>query len=301
MSGDPTITIESGGAGTVVPSVSIENMVNMRAAVISKLHAAYALIEEASNLAAAAHLGMPRITLSQELSRSYRDLNLAKSRLYSDRNGAKFCDQSKSDLQECTELTRCGVDAAGWQYLMTQSGMRSLMDATARADWDKKISDGEYPELTAENIKATFSLLHGARGDMFERGVIQCFKNLSWNYKTNCPFRFRNRIVMRSLTGEHSYNKNDELDDLLRVFHVLDGKPEPDYRGSTHDLLSKAGIRGAGAVGTAENDYLHVRTFKNTNGHVTFKRLDLVERMNDIITKHYPGALPHDRHTEETP
>ncbi|ECB1716243.1 hypothetical protein EU872_09660 [Salmonella enterica subsp. enterica serovar Enteritidis] len=25
---------------------------------------------------------------------------------------------------------------------------------------------------------------------------------------------------------------------------------------------------------------------------MTFKRLDLVEDMNDIVAKHYPGALP---------
>ncbi|EAU1470296.1 hypothetical protein QI38_14235 [Salmonella enterica] len=25
---------------------------------------------------------------------------------------------------------------------------------------------------------------------------------------------------------------------------------------------------------------------------MTFKRLDLVEKMNDIVVKHYPGALP---------
>ncbi|EEJ9535496.1 hypothetical protein EF30_11950 [Salmonella enterica subsp. enterica serovar Enteritidis] len=25
---------------------------------------------------------------------------------------------------------------------------------------------------------------------------------------------------------------------------------------------------------------------------MTFKRLDLVENMNDIVARHYPGALP---------
>ncbi|MCG5082866.1 DUF4942 domain-containing protein [Salmonella enterica] len=25
---------------------------------------------------------------------------------------------------------------------------------------------------------------------------------------------------------------------------------------------------------------------------MTFKRLDLVEKMNDIVAKHYPGMLP---------
>ena len=30
---------------------------------------------------------------------------------------------------------------------------------------------------------------------------------------------------------------------------------------------------------------------KNGNAHVTFKRMDLVDTMNRIIAKHYPGAL----------
>jgi hypothetical protein len=44
--------------------------------------------------------------------------------------------------------------------------------------------------------------------------------------------------------------------------------------------------------GQVENDYLAIRTFKNGNGHVMFKRPDLVDAMNRIIAKHYPGALP---------
>jgi len=41
----------------------------------------------------------------------------------------------------------------------------------------------------------------------------------------------------------------------------------------------------------AENDYFHLRWFKNGNGHLTFKRADLVEQMNRILAKHYPNAL----------
>ena len=41
----------------------------------------------------------------------------------------------------------------------------------------------------------------------------------------------------------------------------------------------------------AENAYLHVKWFKKGSGHVLFKRPDLVEKMNGILTKHYPHAL----------
>ncbi len=128
---------------------------------------------------------------------------------------------------------------------------------------------------------------------MFERGVIACFRSLAWCYKTNLPQKFGKRIVVTYLTGSASYTRCNELDDLVRVFSVLDGRPEPDYRGGINSKLSAAGLNGWTAkAGIVDTEYLTIRTFKNHNGHVTFKRLDLVEKMNRIIAKHYPGALP---------
>jgi len=84
------------------------------------------------------------------------------------------------------------------------------------------------PELTAANIEATFTELYGARADVFERGELECFRRLSWDYRTNQPFRFGKRIILKSLFSYGSLNGHgtNELDDLMRVFHVLDGKPE---------------------------------------------------------------------------
>ncbi|WP_230080493.1 DUF4942 domain-containing protein, partial [Burkholderia pseudomallei] len=62
-----------------------------------------------------------------------------------------------------------------------------------------QIAEGDVPELTAANIEATFTQLYGARGDMFERGVLECFRQLSWNYKSNEPFRFGRRIILKYL------------------------------------------------------------------------------------------------------
>jgi hypothetical protein len=38
-----------------------------------------------------------------------------------------------------------------------------------------------------------------------------------------------------------------------------------------------------------------VRLYRNGNGHVGFKRLDLIDSMNRIIARHYPNALPEPR------
>ena len=235
---------------------------------------------------------MPRLSIGTGYARGSCERSIAESRLGTRTNGAAW-EQEASDRAEVAKLVRLGVDSAAWQYLMHESGLRSLMDAKARETWDKAIADGDIPELTGPNIRSTFKMLHDSRGDIFERGVIACFKGLAWDYKTNLPQKFGKRIVMTYLTGSYSYKRCNELDDLVRVFHILDGKPEPDHRGGIRSMLHKAGLDGFTAkAGVVENDYLQIRTFKNHNGHVTFKRLDLVEKMNLIIAKHYPGALP---------
>jgi hypothetical protein len=44
-----------------------------------------------------------------------------------------------------------------------------------------------------------------------------------------------------------------------------------------------------------EDEFFSIRYFQKGIAHLTFKRLDLIERMNDIIAKYFPGMLasPH--------
>lgn len=287
----------------LVPSISIANLVNQRAGVIAKLNAASDLIREAHDIAAGAHLGFPRITVCTGYSRGSGERSIAGSRIGADRHGARH-EQAEADRAEVAKMMRVGVDAAAWQYLMAESGMRSVMDAKAREAWDKSITEGNFPELNEPNIRSTFLMLNNSKGEIFERGVIAAFKGLAWCYKTNLPQKFGKRIVLGYMRnsvsagkwghgtgslGHVNHSGCDKLDDLARVFHVLDGKPEPDHR---HGWYSR--LMGCAKVNDpdAADDYFSIRSFRNGNGHVTFKRLDLVDKMNLIIAKHYPGALP---------
>lgn len=276
----------------LIPSISIKNLVNQRAALLQRLGQAFDLITEAAEIAAEAKLGMPDLTIGAGYGYRNTGRRIAPARLGTDKAGARY-EREAADRAELDKLARLGVDGAAWQYLMHESGLRSLMDASAREKWDKAIADGDVPELTEANVRSTFQMLHDARGEMFERGVVACFKSLGWCYKTNLPQKFGKRIVMRNITGAfYGDRKADELDDLQRVLAVLDGKPESDHRNGVRAALGRCGIRYGNPRGVCETEYLQIRTFKNGNGHVMFKRPELVDRMNMIIAKHYPGALP---------
>ena len=277
--------------GLPVKSISIENLLNQRDGILTRVDTAIATLQEAQELARSAGI-VGAI--------SYRGFDYVIQGEYNRHNG--LLDEG------APELIRKRLDAMTWAHLMSESGLRTFMDAKARREWDEKISKLECPAATIDNVRATFGNMYDARGEIFERGVINCFKALSWDYKTNQPFKFGRRLVMRFIRGKITsargggtslgyvnMRSSDELDDLTRVLTVLDGKPEPDHRDGWYSKLNHVNKT---TDPDAENDYLRVACFRNGNGHVTFKRPDLVDRMNQILAKHFPAQLPADRHQE---
>lgn len=280
----PTIEVNAQGQANeqyeLIPSVSIENLLRQRAAVLSLFQKAVDALFEAHAVATAAHLGFPDISLSKD----YQG------------NGISIVGEF-SRRAELFVLFQAAMDAGAWRYLMDESGMKSLMSATKRAEFDEQLHGKTIPELTREAIHDTFGALHAARADMFDQGVIECFKHLSWRYKTNLPQKFGKRIIVTYLCshGGPNHRTTNVLDDLMRVFHVIDGKPEADHRRGCYALIYAAMREQQAWPKNAENNYIAVRLFRNENGHVTFKRPDLIDKLNRIIAKHFPNALPAPR------
>lgn len=190
------------------------------------------------------------------------------------------------------------IDRGIWRDLMLKSGMLSLMDAEARGQWAKDLEEGDFPAISEVNIVSTFEQLHHNKQDVFERGVINVFKGLSWDYKTNHPCYFGKKIIVNNLVKHdrwgYSLNwgwRRDQLADLERMLYLLDGKTIPDNR---HDVSIRFMdfVRDNPREQVFEDDLFSIRYFQKGSGHITFKRLDLVEKMNDIVAKHYPGMLP---------
>ncbi|QHM73784.1 DUF4942 domain-containing protein [Mixta intestinalis] len=195
-----------------------------------------------------------------------------------------------------TAITR-NIDRSIWRDLMLKSGMMALMDAQARDQWHKNLEEGDLPAISEANILSTFEQLHQNRMEVFERGIINVFKGLSWDYKTNSPCSFGKKIIINNLVTYNRWGfslnwgwRRDQLADLERMLFLLDGKPIPDNRGDVTTRLM-AHIRDNPDKDVYEDEFFRIRYFQKGTAHLTFKRLDLVERMNDIIAKHYPGRL----------
>ncbi|CAI1541473.1 Uncharacterised protein [Serratia fonticola] len=116
------------------------------------------------------------------------------------------------------------IDRKLWQSLMNRSGMLALMDAQARDQWYRSLESKDLPTVSEESIYSTFEQLHRDKGEVFERGIINVFKALSWHYKTNSPCRFGKKVIVSNLVSYnhwgfsliHSY-RHDQLADLERM------------------------------------------------------------------------------------
>lgn len=193
----------------------------------------------------------------------------------------------------------CNLDRSIWRDLMQKSGMISLMDALARDQWDKNLEGDDIPEISEANILSTFEQLNQSKAEVFERGIINVFKGLSWDYKTNSPCFFGKKIIMNNLVTHNRWGysltsgyRRDQLTDLERMLFLLDGKAIPDNRADISINLMNH-IRDNLGKDVYEDAYFSIRYFQKETAHVTFKRPELVKKMNDIIARHYPGMLAY--------
>lgn len=201
-------------------------------------------------------------------------------------------------LPDDERTVRRDLDCSMWRRAFDLTGFKQLMDAQAVAEFEKGLHPTP-PEFTEANIRATFIDLRIRAGDMFRRGVFNVFRYLSGDYRTNAkePFRIGRKVVMTWIVCL-SFRRglcirsgaNDKLNDIDRVFQTLDGKPfQPRALESAMNVAFEQGE-------IFESSYYRAKAFKNGNMHIEFKRLDLLDKVNEQIAEFYAeGALPDAR------
>ncbi|HDS9724897.1 TPA: DUF4942 domain-containing protein [Enterobacter bugandensis] len=210
------------------------------------------------------------------------------------RYGCWLMEKPKTAMKAITR----NIDRSIWKDLMNKSGMLTLMDAHARDEWYNSLEKDDIPAICKENILSTFKQLHQIKGEVFERGVINVFKGLSWDYKTNSPCKFGKKIIVTGLVKYDRWGfglnwgwQRDRLADLERMLMLLDGKPVPDNRA---DVTRRLGdhIHENRHSNHYEDEMFAIKYFQKGTAHIVFKRPELVDKLNDIIARHYLGALP---------
>ncbi|EKN6043338.1 DUF4942 domain-containing protein [Yersinia enterocolitica] len=267
------------GHTDVICSTSIERVVSGRNAALAKIEA---LIHQLEDISAITNSIGGGIAKDWAMRQDFRC-------------GSWLMEKTETAMKAIA----CNLDRGIWQDLMKKSGMLSLMDAQARDQWYRNLEGDNIPTISEESIYSTFEQLHRDKDNVFERGVINVFKSLSWDYKSNHPCKFGKKIIMSNLvsynqwgfTLNHGYRR-DQLADLERMLHLLDGKAIPDNRGDVTSRLYEHMSANRQMTKVYEDDYFSIKYFMKGSAHLTFRKPGLMDKMNDIIAKHYPSVLP---------
>lgn len=127
---------------------------------------------------------------------------------------------------------------------------------------------------------------------MFARGIVNTFHGLSDDHKTNInnPFSINPKAIIKHMFSVNfcgglttSHYRDDMLSDIDRVVKVLDGQkfePRELERRLNDHYKSEKSIQ-------YEDNYYRIKGHKNGNAHIEFKRQDILDKMNLIISKYY--------------
>lgn len=207
-----------------------------------------------------------------------------------------------------TQRTR--LDRDMWRALLLNTNFGSLMDKQERDAFEKGI-EKQPPEITVETVFATLSRLAGDAPMIFRRGLVEAFRRVSPDHRSNDGFKIGPRLVIRRIVEVSSYRDrtggperlyvrlghygDQELRDVDRVLHILDGRRPPEHlQGicqAMRDAIQKADKNAPDASWQAETDLMRVKFYKNGNGHIWILRDDLREKANRLIAEHFGASL----------
>lgn len=212
-----------------------------------------------------------------------RQLNIAKERC-NQINRYIYPVQSFRAYNGIEAITR-DIDRRMWRHTIEMTGFNRYMDKVARNEFEQSL-ESNPPEFTIANVRSTLIESYNMADTFMKRGIVQLFRSLGANYKTNNVFKIKNKIILRNwftvFCGSLSvnYHCEPEMNDLDRVIRTLDNKEfnEHEFSGA---------MRKVAHTMQYENEYFKVKAFKNGNAHLWFKRDDLVDQINDIIQEYY--------------
>lgn len=202
------------------------------------------------------------------------------------------------------------IDAQFWRHALDLTKLSTIMDAKAMQQFRNELETDKMPEFTLESVQATFLDMYQSRDEMFGRGCWEVFRSIKpGRYVSNDKEPYKIPANARVILGfwfesnwskgrRVNYSRTDTVNDVDRIFRVLDGK-EPNPRGFESELNA---FFAKHPDEMFENEYYRVRCFANGNAHIWFIREDLVDKLNKTIAEYCGPGLPDtSQHTHHRP
>lgn len=280
-------------ATSLIPSATVESLVAQRAAAMRAFEGAY----EA--------LGSADAALRQAWAESQKAAPARSSyNHHNDELRKGLAEIKVPDRDLFLDTARRITDADIWAHILTITDLERLMDKKAKDEFRQQLVK-DPPEVTVETVRATLEQFALDAGTIFARGVAECFSNLDRRFRSHDGWKIGNRVILSHAFdewGHWSYHRNhrDSIQDIERAFFVLDGREPPHNYGGLVGAIDEARGRGMGRrQAEVETEFFKLRTYKNGNAHLWFKRDDLLAKVNRVLADYYGEVIPEEREPDE--
>lgn len=203
---------------------------------------------------------------------------------------------SRNERDGFIDAARRQIDAAAWNNVVFTHGFERIMDRQALDEFRGQL-DRDPPVFDLETADATMRQLVLDADRLMRRGVANAFSKLDRRFRSHDGFTIGSRVVLDHAFSEsgswnHHRRHDDVIRDVERALLTLDGQEVPDRYAGIVGLVDQARSGHWSPFAChIENDHLRIRTFKNGNAHLWFKRDDLLRRINRLLAEHYGEVL----------
>lgn len=176
-----------------------------------------------------------------------------------------------------------------WNFIVDKTQIKTLLSIKRQEELDKQMNreaSDKLPEVTEEAIFEFINHTLGNAPNLVEEALQEIFEILRPHkqyhcFKTNSEFEIGSKVFfewwMDTSYGFLHFRREKELTAIDKLFHLLDGRPTPQYPNGAVSLVNNACRL---KQWQCETDYLKLSWFKKGSFHIEFKRLDLVAEIN---------------------
>jgi hypothetical protein len=200
------------------------------------------------------------------------------------RHSHHYVDTSPESIHEALTLLKRDT----WSALVDRLELRRLMSIERWKQLQKELESGDLPEITVETVLAWGKQQIAALPTMLQEAVNEVFEWLrprNTRYARNSEFEVPRRIALTGIarlwfSDRFSVDEHyrQHLIALESVFNALDGRGQI---AKHHKSLLQVAIEERTLKDKrGETDLFEFTVHKNSSLHLTFKRVDLLERFN---------------------
>jgi hypothetical protein len=215
----------------------------------------------------------------------YGDMNTV------DRNIYWYQDEGLAYAQKIIDKLK----SSAWHCIVNRLEIRKVMSEKRKSELDERLKHDKMPDVTVDEIFALINTFAQTVDDMGKEVIKDAYELLRPNTYYNKPYKTNRKSLSQGVGKkvilqwyvEHGwdskgrmgvrYQRRDNLITIDRAFHLLDAGGIPNgYVSNLVDAINTS------SNGKGESRYFKFEGYLNSNLHLEFKRMDLVERLNAI-------------------